>query len=516
MTTRVTVDPEREPSTERFEHRFRRCVGTGRVDLALHRSYMQALEMCQREIGFSMIRGHGILSDQAGAVQVRKIPAMTDVPEMDPPLHNFTRICRIIDNWLSAGIEPFVELGFMPSELASGPHTVFWWKSNVTPPARYSQWNDLVSDLVRVLLKRYGAARVRSWPFEVWNEPDVGFWRPEGEPQPAYFELYRNTVNAVKAVDADIQVGGPATCPESPEWVKDLVDHCVRNEIPIDFASTHLYMIKHRQTRGEFFRSDLYPLHDRLAQARRIRGYLEASAKPGIPLHITEWNTSYAPLDLMHETTMNAAYVAWVIAHMDSVFDSYSYWTFSDVFEECGVASAPFHGGFGLVTEDGVRKPTFFAFAFAAQLGETVHHRSDTAFVTSRADGTIAALLYNPCLTDGSNEPVEIVLDVAVPWQDATVVTREVNDDVGTGFTVWKSLGRPRYPSEAQMDLIRRAQYPRQAVVARQPDQGRLRVTTTVPPNGITLVEIMPREDGTSHYRDLPAQEWGYLGDRHE
>lgn len=508
----ITVDTAGEG--EHFNHHFRRCVGTGRVDLALHESYMNALSICQEEIGFEMIRGHGILSDQAGAYQPRKISGTKDVPDMDPPLHNFTRVCRIIDNWLSAGIEPFIELGFMPSELGSGPHTVFWWKSNVTPPSDWARWENLVSDLVRTLIKRYGKDRVVRWPFEVWNEPDVDFWMPDGDKQEAYFELYRHTAAAVKRVDGDLRVGGPTTCPASPEWVLDHVNYCVDNGIPIDFASTHLYMISHRKTEGEFFQSDLYPLADRLAQAKKIRGYLADSKKPDIPLHITEWNTSYSPLDLMHETTMNAAYVAWVIAHMDSIFDSYSYWTFCDVFEENGVSSAPFHGGFGLVTEDGIRKPTFFAFQFASELGGKVLHRSDTSFVTQTEDGRVAALLYNPCLDEGTAEPVTVAVTVAVPWKDAVAVVREVNDEVGTGYLVWKALGRPRYPSESQMDAIAQAQYPRQTVYSVRPElDGELTVEVVVPPNGIALVILSEREDMTPDYRGLPDKEWGYQGE---
>lgn len=508
----IVVNPGKTEGAERFGHRFRRCVGTGRVDLALQTSYMDALAICQREIGFDMIRGHGILSDQTGAYQLRKIPAMPEVPKMDPPLHNFTRICRIIDNWLSVGIQPFVELGFMPKDLASGPHTVFWWESNVTPPADYGRWQDLVRELVRTLVRRYGLARVRSWPFEIWNEPDTGFWMPTTDRQQAYFELYRKTADAVKSIDPDIPVGGPATCPESPEWVRDLVDHCARKGVPIDFASTHLYMIKHRETHGEFFQSDLYPLADRLDQARRIRGYLEESERPDLPLHITEWNTSYAPLDLMHDTTMNAAYVAWIIAHMDDVFDSYSYWTFSDVFEECGVSSAPFHGGFGLISEDGIRKPTFHSFRFASLLGETVLHRSDHAFVTARQDGSVAALLFNPCFDESSSCNAFVSLEIEVPWRDALIVTQEVNDEVGTGFTVWKALGRPRYPSESEMECMKRAQYPQQTVRAVKPSGGSFRVSQRIPANGIALVELQEREDSTASYRGLPNREWGYLG----
>ncbi len=506
--TIIIPAPESRKTIDTFRRHFLECIGTGRVDLALQKLYIDALNICQKEIGFKRIRGHGILSDQAGAFQLCKAPRK-DTPLMDPPLHNFTRVCRIIDAWLSAGVEPFIELGLMPSGLASGDDTVFWWKGNSTPPSDYGKWRSLVSDFVRVLVRRYGLKRVRSWPFEVWNEPDVGFWMPKGDKQAAYFELYRNTAEAVKAVDAEIPVGGPATCPGSNHWVSEHVDFCIENNIPVDFASTHLYMIHQFRTEGEFFQGNLYPLKNRLKQAEKIRAYLNESRNPDIPLHITEWNTSYSPLDLMHETTMNAAYVAWFIAHADGLFDSYSYWTFSDVFEENNISSAPFHGGFGLVTEDGIRKPTFFTFAFASRLGEKVLSRSDTALVTQHEDGSLAVLCYNPALTEEQSEPADIVIEAAVPWKDAAAVIREVNDEAGTGFTVWKALGRPRYPDADEMELIRSAQYPRQKVYRLLPEKGTVHLKFTLPPNGIALVRIIKREDCTAEYRSLPEKEWG-------
>ena len=60
----------------------------------------------------------------------------------------------------------------MPSGLASGDQTVFWWHGNVTPPRRWREWADLVRATVAHLVDRYGLDEVRGWPIEVWNEPE--------------------------------------------------------------------------------------------------------------------------------------------------------------------------------------------------------------------------------------------------------------------------------------------------------------------------------------------------------
>src|SRR5262249_5497607 len=143
----------------------------------------------------------------------------------------------IVDFLRSVGMRPFVELSFMPTALASGGHTVFSYRGNVTPPADHRAWGELIGRLTRHWVQRYGLEEVRRWPFEVWNEPNLhSFWSGT---QADYFELYRHTAEAIKAVDAGIAVGGPATAANA--WVTEFLDFCERERLPADFVSTHHY-----------------------------------------------------------------------------------------------------------------------------------------------------------------------------------------------------------------------------------------------------------------------------------
>ena len=127
----------------------------------------------------------------------------------------------------------------MPSALAASqkPHP-FWYKPLPNPPRSYEKWGTLIEDFARHLEDRYGADEVRQWYFEVWNEPNIDFWT--GEPaQATYFELYSAAAKALKVVDRRLRVGGPATAQAA--WVGDFVRHCAREDVPIDFVSTHVY-----------------------------------------------------------------------------------------------------------------------------------------------------------------------------------------------------------------------------------------------------------------------------------
>ena len=106
---------------------WRRCVGTGRMNLSLRKGYGDALAVAQRDISFELVRGHGMFSDDMGVYREYEWEGRTQVR------HAFLYLDQVIDAYLAVGLRPFLELGFMPSALASGDQTVFWWRGNVTP-----------------------------------------------------------------------------------------------------------------------------------------------------------------------------------------------------------------------------------------------------------------------------------------------------------------------------------------------------------------------------------------------
>ena len=135
-------------------------------------------------------------------------------------------------------MKPFVELSFMPDALASGRKTIFWYRGNVTPPKDMTKWADFIRAFVEHERERYGDAEVRTWYFEVWNEPNLtdGFWTGT---QQQYFDFYAATARAIKSVSPDYKVGGPATA--GCGWIPEFIHFCDTNHAPVDFISTHTY-----------------------------------------------------------------------------------------------------------------------------------------------------------------------------------------------------------------------------------------------------------------------------------
>lgn len=159
MKQNITID---SAARVKFINHVDECVGTGRMGLALQKEYMDQLKEVQAEIGFKHIRGHGLFSDDMAIYQERKYQDGTEAVE-----YNFTYLDLVMDNYLAVGIKPFLELGFMPSKMASGEQTVFYWKGNTTPPKSYDAWCELVTATLQHLMDRYGADEVVTWPIEV-------------------------------------------------------------------------------------------------------------------------------------------------------------------------------------------------------------------------------------------------------------------------------------------------------------------------------------------------------------
>ena len=338
---------------------FREVVGAGRAAEGLRADWQRDLGVVHRECGFKYVRFHGLLQDEMGVYSEDK---------EGQPSYNFQYIDALYDAILKIGMKPFVELGFMPQALASGGKTVFWWKGNITPPKNYQRWERLIRALTEHWTARYGAAEVKQWYFEVWNEPNLDiFWSGD---QAEYFKLYEATARAIKSVSPDYRVGGPATAGNG--WVPETIDMAVRRQLPLDFISTHDYGVKGAGV-DEQGVQQLHLVADDGAiinAVRNVRSQIASSESPGLPLHYTEWSTSYSPRDPVHDSYISASYILSKLKGTEGYADSMSYWTFTDIFEENGPVPSPFHGGFGLLNFQGLRKPSFYAYQFLNKLGD--------------------------------------------------------------------------------------------------------------------------------------------------
>ncbi|HKO60822.1 MAG TPA: cellulase family glycosylhydrolase [Pyrinomonadaceae bacterium] len=465
-----------EPTTA-LPHFWEHTVGSDHAPMALRADWREQLKRCHRDLGFEYVRFHGLLSDDMGTV----------VRSKNSLLYSFFNIDQVFDFLLSIGMKPFVELSFMPSTLASGNRTVFNYKANVTPPADYKQWSALITRLVRHWVDRYGKQEVREWFFEVWNEPNLkAFWTGS---QRDYFKLYKHTVAAIKKIDASLRVGGPATAKSG--WVEEFVDFCERNKVPADFVSTHQYPTDalgsdEQDTEVQLYKSQRGIMRQQAQDTRR--------RARGRPVYYTEWNSSSNPRDPLHDEPYAAAFAVSTIMESKGLVEGFSFWTFSDLFEENYFPSIPFHGGFGLLNLHGIPKPTYRAFELLHQVGnrqwlvDGLHETVDCSVIGNGASLTI--LLTNHTTPGHSIETEDIDLRLDNASRPVAAGIRRIDAEHANPKVIWDEMGQPEYLTTKEVDQLEAAS---QLVRKRQSFKYRdnaVLLKTKLPAHGVAAITI--------------------------
>lgn len=466
--------------TTPLPHFWERAAGSDRTVVGLREQWRQDLVRCQREAGIQSVRCHGLFDDEMG------------IAAQGAGRFNFLYVDQIYDFMLDHGVRPFVELSFMPEAFASSGNRIFAYKGNVSPPKDWKSWYDMVHAFTDHCVKRYGLPEVRGWKFEVWNEPNIGFW---GGTQEQYFELYKQSVNAVRDVDKDLQVGGPATAQLA--WIPDLIAYCSQNNVPIDFVSTHVYPSDPQQK--IFGKANTYPYEQVIPRGlEHIKNQVEASKMPHLPIWLTEWSSQ------------NPAFIADTVKNCIGLAEAMSYWTFSNVFEEMGVPSGVFNGTFGMLDQWGIARPSLHAFSLLHKLGEDrIAVEEGPVLATRRSDGSIAILVWNliptksagifangdPFAAGGGTQgaggsPLALQLSLNEYKGARRVKITQVNGETGSAQPAWKVMGSPKYPSSEQIQKLREAAELPAPETRPLPDGSALPVSITLPPNGIALLEF--------------------------
>jgi xylan 1,4-beta-xylosidase len=462
-----------------FPHFWEKTFGSGRAILSLRDSYRSDLREVKKATDFQYVRFHAIFHDEVGVY---------DEDKGGQPIYNFSYVDQIYDGLLKNGVRPFVEISFMPKKLAVRQDVhAFWYKQIVAPPKDYAKWDDLIHHFAQHLMDRYGIDELSKWYFEVWNEPNIDFWT--GDPkQETYFELYDHTARALKGVNPRLRVGGPATA--AADWVDIFLDHVVKQNVPIDFVSSHGYA---DDTVENLFHShEDIPMDQRVCRAiKKVHDQIVASGRPKLPLMWTEWNVpSFGPLNARDTVYVGPALADDIRQCDGGSVEMLSYWTFDDVFEENGVVEGPFHGGFGLIGAEGIKKPAYNAFALLHKLGETrLANPAPNVLVTRRSDGTLAIAAWNLVDPDQKGSAQSMTLEFQAAKPNSRPQLSRVDSQHGNTLAAYEKMGRPRYPTQKQIEELNRAADPGAPETVSLKDG---RIDLQIPVNGLLLLEIHP------------------------
>lgn len=513
---------KKDTPLKNFNHHWKFCVGADHAAYALRHDYITQLAEVRKELGIERVRFHGIFNDDMHTV--RKATDILPIPFGGSYIERSFRQCAVVyDNILSIGMKPFVELSFMPKLMAQVPFAkgTFYYRPVVSMPMHRKRWHEYVKSFVRFLIERYGKEEIESWYFEVWNEPDlVGpfFLGTKKD----YFQLYAVSATAVKEVDPQIKVGGPAT--SASRWIAEFLTFCKNNDVPVDFVSTHQYAgdplggIGNTNSTVSNLNIDIFAAlkerhalsHDNIIDVyrsfMRTRNLIPtlnpdsfikssefvSSASGDLPVFYTEWNLCASFSAECNDTSTQAAYLLHSILNSQKTVSGSSIWCFSDLFEEYHQFPEEFHGGFGLMTQSGIRKPSYHALRFLQEAGNKAYNikangKADCAVFRKKGETHVILSLLH---LHSSNTSEEVSISIEADAAPSSVTVSVIDSKHCNPLHDWKMMGSPQVPTPAQLDELRKS-----SAVTNEPidfvyEDGAIKINTKLTDNSIRRIII--------------------------
>jgi xylan 1,4-beta-xylosidase len=493
----LTFQYDVKNQTDNLDHYWETCVGSCHGYTALREDYRRQLKEAHENLGFRYLRFHGILDDDMCVVQ----------EEHGNILYNFVNIDNIFDYLLDIGMKPFMEIGFMPKVFASGTSTLFHYNANNTMPRDFSEWDRFITTMINHFIDRYGLEEVRTWFFEVWNEPNLKFFF--NGTQKDYFQLFEHTARAIKQADSLLRVGGPATALNA--WIPDMLQFCKTNHVPLDFISTHHYptddpLWKSGMNLEEFFarveEKSKDGDRDAYKNAQKYhRGILTEMIRKACteaenyPVYYTEWNTSAINGDSIHDYPYSAAFVIKTVLDNIGYVQGYSFWTFTDIFEESPQKIGEFHGGFGLQTIHGVKKPTYRAFEILHNLGNVMYPRAEEqdtvgTFLAKGRDGGYCLIAYNQQVPDAPSEDErQVRIKIKnLKIHDASIF--RIDESHCNVRKTWEEMGAPIYPDRYRLQILQEASELKAEHVDFETNENEVSFCFLLPKDSVALIKM--------------------------
>ena len=484
------------------------------------------------------VRTHNLLTtgDGSHALKWGSTNAYTE-DAAGRPTYDWTIVDRIIDTYRERGMRPFVQLGFMPQALSSrpDPYRHFWKPGDkygdiytgwAYPPTDYGKWRELVFRLTRHLVDRYGQAEVERWWFEVWNEPDIGYW--QGTPE-EYFKLYDFAADGLKRALPTARIGGPETTnpngARAQKMLRDFLEHVLRGTnhatgrvgSPLDLITFHAKGAPQVMPEG----------HVRMNVGNQLRaiadGFTVVRSFPelrDLPIVIGESDPEGCaacpvrthPANAYRNGTMYSSYTAEQIARTYELADRHQVNLLGSVTWAFLFEGQPYFDGFRDLATNGIEKPVMNVFRMLGKMSgdrvaveasggaaletvvmQSVREKADVNALAARDARSASVLVWHYHDDNLPGPPAEIDLTITgLPGGRPVLRHYRVDGNHGNAYTRWQQMGSPQSPTRAQYRELEAAGAlamlgePRPVEV----EDGRVAVTLSLPRQGVSLLEL--------------------------
>ena len=452
------------------------------------------------------------------------------------PVYDWTIVDRIFDTYMERKMKPLVQIGFMPKALSTRPEPYQHnWAAGVQysqiytgwayPPTDYSKWGELVYQWARHTVQRYGANEVKTWYWEVWNEPDIGYW--QGTPE-EFQKLYDFAADGLKRALPEAKIGGPeVTGPNgarTQQLLKDFLEHCLRGTnyatgqrgSPLDFVTFHAKGAP-RVVDGHVRMGISNQLRAISNGFQIVASYPELRTSPIVigesdPEGCAACSVRTNPENAYRNGTVYSSYTAAQIARTFELADLHQVNLLGSVTWAFEFEGQPPFAGFRDLATNGIDKPVLNVFRMLGKMhGDRVAVTSTSAAdvqtirdagvraepdvyaLATRSDRAMEVLVWNYHDDDVAAPPATVTMTIeGLSPGRPTVTEYRVDDRHSNAYEAWKAMGSPQSLTSAQRSALEKAGHlqsigspARQAI-----DKGRLTIDVSLPRQGVALFTI--------------------------
>lgn len=483
------------------------------------------------------VRAHSLLvtGDGVAALKWGSTNAYTEDAN-GKPVYDWTIVDRIFDTYLQRGMKPLVQIGFMPQALSSHPEPYrHHWKPGdnyndiylgwAYPPKDYTKWAELVYQWVRHCIAKYGRAEVETWLWEVWNEPNIPYWK--GTPQ-EYHKLYDYSVDAVKRALPTARVGGAdSTGPgnaKAAQWMRDFLEHVLhgRNYVtgntgtPLDFVSFHAKG-NPKFVDGAVVMGIENQLRDLDKGFEIIASFPELKGKPVVigesdPEGCAACSSRVYANNAYRNGVMYSSYTATVMPRHLELAARHGVNLLGAVTWAFEFEDQPYFDGFRDLATNGIDKPVLNVFrmlgmmtgqrvavtnaaaeSLDAMLSGGVKGRPDVHAFAARDAHSVTVMVSNYHDSEKPGPDAQIELSIAgLPDGRLQMEHYRVDGEFSNSFEAWKRMGAPQQPTPRQYTALERAgqlhlyDSPKWIHAA----GGRMAATFPLPLHGVSLIRL--------------------------
>ena len=484
-------------NTTEWEKPWDKIINMGNIDSLLNYDVQSQLLIMQKEIGFSYVRIYNIFMQDMYYENIS-----------GDNKYNFSRIDRGLDFLVEHNLKPYIELSFKPTDVNYTINSSVGDRYNEIIFHDRESYVEVMQAFSSHIANRYGVNEIESWYFELWKDDRLNMLDAKGW----YFDCFEIGYHALKKISSKIKVGGAGFALGYDRYQYSiLIQNWKTRSVRPDFISVYSYSYLLLQQDGVYFGKRSLDNSFVKNQLELFKDVLKAEDFMPDELHITEWNFTISNRNCINDSCAQGAYIVKTCIESIGEADMMGYWHGSDLHTEYYDSDAVLYGDNGLLTRDGIKKPSFYAFHFLKFLKKGLLGKTENALLTTDGRGVYTIACHN-CKKFNYRYTMKDEKDIRVDdidslYEDTDSIHLKfqinnvengnyvmrvfyVNEDNGSIQNIWKDMDYIGNLSKGEVEYMKRSANPKVDMRRITVEDNVLRIETKLKAHEIKVLDI--------------------------